>query len=307
MTELHRLPSPYIVAFVLASVPLVACGGPARQPHKPAPETESKSVESKKAVASPTPSVEAKPQVIGWYCPSSAAGRPGVQLLMQRDPSWSADPRSLQASVSSRRVKRFSVMAWDGRRAGSFSVAGAGRAGGKELAVGSYQGASPCAQAADFGESAEEDQACVRATEGCALAIGELEAAGGFQSRPYEEDPDTESHASGAACERDEVLVVDMDGDHVAEHFSLSSLDDAQVAGSELAYLPQASASCEASFAAPGASASSLARMAVIDLDGDGRPEILFRRGDEFLLFGAPNNPARLELLQRAQLTVVSP
>ena len=222
---------------------------------------------------------------------------------MSQDPLWGADAKSLQAAVAARRAKRFSVMAWDGHRAGSFSVAGAARSGGRELAVGSYLGAPPCAPASSStGTPSIEDEICVRELAGCALAIGDLEPPGGFQSRPYEEDPDTRIYVAGAACEVGDELVVDMDGDGESEHFSIAGLRSAQDAPSELGYLGDSEASCRADFAQPVADGA-LTRVATIDLNGDGRPELMYRRGSEFLLYGAPNNPARLELLARRFLT----
>jgi hypothetical protein len=153
-----------------------------------------------------------------------------------------------------------------------------------------------------LGQVRSRNEQCVATTHGCALALGHMEATGGFDARPYEEDPESNELASGAACEVGDQLLIDVDGDGAIERFSLSEL----VAGHEpveLPLVPGGSATCEPSFAAPVAAGDSLLRVGVLDLDGDGRPEVVYRRGDDLFVFGAPNSPARMELLGRATLT----
>lgn len=249
-----------------------------------------------------------EPQMLAWYCPNSAAGRPGLEMLMAKEVGWITAERDLQSAVASRRIKRVTVLAWSGHRAGWFSVAGAGRSNGVDLAIGSYQGALPCEPATkpDDG-STSEDPTCLRETAGCAIAIGAMEPAGGFQASPYEEDPEVSLYPSAAACEAADELVIDMDGDGVGEHFSIAQLIGGAEAPVELPYLAASTVRCTESFA-DALDATGMTRIAVLDVDGDTRPEVLYRRNtSEFLLYGAPNNPARLELLARRVLTSASP
>lgn len=311
MSKLQRPFAPYIgLARVGMAITLVgACKStPAVQAPKAdrAPQSEAPSPASVSETRSAKGQEES--QMLAWYCPLSAAGRPGVEMLMAQEAGWTTGASDLQSAVASRRVKRFTVLGWLGNRAGWFSVAGAGRSGGVDLAIGSYQGKSPCEVATELADGATgEDPTCLRETAGCAIAIGAIEPAGGFRARPYEEDPEVKLYPSAAACEAADELVIDMDGDGLAEHFSIAQLIGAQEAPAELPYLAASTASCTVNFA-QALLGNSVTRVAVLDVDGDSRPEVLYRRnGTEFLLYGAPNNPARLELLARRVIAPASP
>ncbi|MCP4444131.1 MAG: VCBS repeat-containing protein [Myxococcales bacterium] len=279
---------------IAISLGLVACGGA----QKRAPEP---------AAAAPTPkpvsAVETGPRLmLGWYCPESAAGRPGVEPALARDPSWTEAEDVLSRAVGARRVKRFSVLGYAGQRAGSFAVAGAATSNGASLAIGSYLGASPCEEVDSLGKIRSRDEHCVQTSHNCSLAVAPLEAAGGFQARPYEEDPDTLVLSTGVACEIGKHLVVDVDGDGTAERFSLEQL----IAGKnpvELPFLEEGGRTCEMHYASVSTSLGGLTRVGVLDFDEDGRPEVVYRRGTELFVYGAPHSPARMELLGRATLT----
>lgn len=251
-------------------------------------------------VNKPRKEVTVKPLLLGWYCPEMAMGRPGVRPLWTNNGQWSDDSEELSSTIASRSVKRLSVLRWSGGLAGWFSVAGLATLSGQALAIGSYQGTSTC-NAAAVGKASQLDPVCVKETSECGLAIGYIEPSSGFESRPYEEDPDSTSIAYGSGCEVGNVLVVDTDGDGATEKFLLDDLSSEEEAPVEL---PASSTpdTCTPSFGS--VINDKLVRLATLDIDGDGRMEILFRRGaEEFLLYGAPNHPARLELLGRHKPT----
>ena len=281
------------LGFVLFFAPL-GCGGQAGQnksTNPPHSASKGSSASAAKAKASDGPIV-----LLGWFCPEMASGRPGIRPLLAKDPVWTSELEPLGAAIASRRVKRFTVLSYRGQRAGTMTVAGAAKDAGGRMAIGSYLGASLCALQ---GEQ-EEDPTCLAQTQGCGLAIGSLESAGGFEARPYEEDPEAMALAPGGACETDEVLVVDVDGDGQPEHFALADLQSQGEPPVELPLATTEQRLCQENFTAAVSGAGQLHRVAVIDVDGDGRLEILYRRAlQEFVLYGAPNSPARMELLGR--------
>lgn len=235
--------------------------------------------------------------MVGWYCPDAAAGRPGVRPLWARPERWTSEPARLATALGSREVKRFSVFGWDGRRVGSFPVAGAAKDSKGSLAIGSYLGASPCDDVASVGQSAKPIPVCQAITAGCGLAVGPMEDVGGFASRPYDEAPEHDEIRLGAACIVDETLVFDTDGDGKVERFGAAGLLNNVEAPSELSQTTESSITCAGSFAGVVAGHDALVRIAAGDFDGDGRYELVLRRGkDDYLLYSAPNSPARLEL-----------
>ncbi len=280
---------------IAISVALIGCGGTQKGGPQPPPKAP-EAAQSQVATAS-------GPRVlVGWYCPGSAAGRPAVEPALARDPNWTASSEVLARAIGARRVKRFSVVGYQGQRSGTFAVAGAATSGGASLAIGSYFGASPCEVVDSLGKVRSRDEACVRVTGECSLAIGTLEDSGGFRARPYEEDPEADDLVTGTACEIGNHLVVDVDGDGTGERFSLKQL----IAGNapvELPLLDEGGRTCEAKYAAMAVDETELVRLGVIDLDGDGRPEVIYRIGTELFVYGAPHSPARMELLGRATLT----
>ncbi len=290
----------------LSVLALLACGNPLLPAEKPT-NTAHAAIKGPE-VASVPPAVENGQSVLlGWFCPEAGAGRPAIRPLFARDPKWDSDPSPLNKAIASRRVKRFTVLAWQGHAAGSMSVVGAAQDATGTMAMGAYVGASVCQPKSVRAESEipDEDPVCRALSEGCSLALGELEAAGGFHSRPYEEDPERLELFRGGACEDSDVLLLDTDGDGKVERFSISDLKGEGRAPVELPLAPLASESCQANFAASVVGHADLVRMAVLDVDGDGRIEVLYRRNSsEFLLYGAPKSPARLELLGRQILTL---
>lgn len=227
----------------------------------------------------------ARPALVGIYCPELAGGRPAVDPLFVRAERWSADPAETAAVVQRRAARQLSVLGWDGRRVGVFSVAGAAKTGGRSVAIGSYAGASPCAR------GDEEDPACVAATAGCGVAVAVLEEPGGFRARPFEEEPDPVDVEVGGACAAAGGVVADIDRDGAPEAFAVpasAALPPELVAS-------DAAAECAPRFA--GAAFGGAGRVwAAADVDADGRLELLVRGDDgTWALYAAPELPTRLE------------
>ncbi len=275
---------------------LFSCGATPTRPKDPGKTPPTKAGSESKKVNQLRQRPALNPILLGLYCPEIAMGRPGIRPLMARISVWTEDKEEFDSAIASRSVKQFSVLGWPGRRAGLFSVAGLARVSSGSLAIGSYQGASVCNTAA-LGKESSDDASCVAQTQGCALALAQIGLSSGFEAPPYGEDPDSTTIAFGGGCEIGNVLMVDMDSDGKNEYFLLDDLMSQEAAPVEL---PASSGThtCVPSFAS--VINSKLVRLATLDVDGDGRMEILFQRGkEEFLLYGAPNHPARLELLAR--------
>jgi hypothetical protein len=290
---------------IIAAPALLACGNPLQAPKNPENVTHSPVRGPQAKPPSKAPD-NGRSVLLGWFCPKQGAGRPAIRALFARDPSWTSALAPQNRAIASRRVKRFTVLAWEGHAAGSMIVMGSAQDAGGKMAMGSYVGASVCQPKSTSGteEQPDEDPVCRALSEGCALALGELEHAGGFEARPYEEDPERLDLFRGKACESGDVLRLDTDGDGKVELFSIADLRTPGVSPVELPMSVESAPTCVPSFAAAVPDHPDLVRMAVLDVDGDGRSEILYRRnGNEFLLYGAPSSPARLELLGRQLLT----
>lgn len=231
----------------------------------------------------------AEPVLVGLYCPTMAAGRPGVAPLFLRDAAWDSDADAAQSALASRAARQLSVLGWDGRRVGIFSVAGLTQVDGAAVAIGAYAGSPPCAQPGEHGPG-PADPACMAALSGCGLAVAPLEPAGGYGARPFEEDPDPADVVLGAACVAGGELAADVDGDREPERFPAAALGRlAEEVGAR-----GDGATCEAAYAGAGLPGGAVV-LAVADLDADGRREIIVRRGDEWAIYAAPDLPTRLE------------
>jgi hypothetical protein len=142
----------------------------------------------------------------------------------------------------------------------------------------------------------------VAALRHCGVAVALLEPAGGFEARPPEEDPDPPELEVGGVCVAGANLMIDVDGDGTPEAFPASAfIDSGGGASEEIASVPAASA-CTPAFALRGAVAASSGGMdvlGVVDLDADGRHEMVaeLRRGGQrsWVLYSARNTAARLE------------
>jgi hypothetical protein len=243
-----------------------------------------------------------RPVLVGEMCPTAASGRPAIRPLFVRRERWRDEAAALISPVERREARQFSVLGWDGRRAGLFSVAGSAETDHGAAAIGAYAGHSPCEKRRGAGPGVQEPD-CEAVVRGCGLAAAVLEPAGGFQSRPAEEDPDPAAFETGGACIAGGNLVVDIDRDGKPEAYPVAGFASATGAGSEaVVSVAGGGAACTPRFAFRGASAPGAGGMdvlGVVDLDGDGRQEIVvsLRAGGRqvWALYSARESSARLE------------
>lgn len=268
----------------------------------------------------PRPSVgPGRHVVVGEMCPQGAGGRPAVAPLVMRTLAWTDNADEVGAAIERGSVPRFSVFGTDGKLAGAFDTLGlVDVTGGPDVASGTYTGASPCtgdvvakpANAAAGGQVAtrSEDPACGKATGGCGLAVGEITRA--------DEPLDTTPYATGGACISGDQLAVDIDGDGRIESFPLAGmLDGIRGPAQEWTASPMLGAACTPKFSLydirlapepePGKPVDAKAVvmvdvLGVIDLDGDGRKEIVlaqrFPTVRSIVVYTATSSPQRLEL-----------
>jgi hypothetical protein len=188
--------------------------------------------------------------LVGLMCPSGASGRPLLIALAARTASgWRADATGVRAAVAG----DLSVFAFDGRRAGRFAPVGPVDLGlHAPTAVGAYAGAPTCADDATATE-------CAAVLGACGVAVSdELPAA-----------------ASGAAVADGRLVLAPEVGGALAS-FALG----------ELGGLPEEVTGAAWPGLAPGPLRFALAAgggvdvLAVGDLDGDGRVEVVVARRD---------------------------
>jgi hypothetical protein len=200
------------------------------------------------------PAGEARERLVGLLCPRGAAGRPALTALAERLPrAWTSDPDVLRRNLGAGRPAELAVLGWNGKRAGWFTAAGVAPAL-PATALGGYAGARPCADEATATE-------CVAASGDCGLAVGS----------PAGDDP---TPRPGGACVAGDALVVDVDGDGRLESFpraALAALEE-EVLGAPAPL--EVSCPPRPALAAGG----DLDVLAVADLDGDGRVELLVAR-----------------------------
>jgi hypothetical protein len=167
-------------------------------------------------------------------------------------------------------------------------------------------GSPPCTADAGKGARADEPR-CAAALAGCGLAVAEL-------LRP-DDDVETPKFATGGACLSGDAIAVDIDGDGVVESFPLAGvLDGIRGPASEWSAAPTAGATCKPQFQLydiklirapdPGKPIDTksmvvLDVMGVLDLDGDGRHELVvalrFPTVRTILVYTAAGSPQRLE------------
>jgi len=251
--------------------------------------------------------------LIGEMCPAAVDKRAAVLPLLARRVSWMADPDDASWAIERGAARLFSVFAWDGRRAGSFQVAGATDAGlDAMVGIGSYAGASPCDQPSRGTGATKEYDDCVAAQQRCGLALAVLEPAGGFAARPYEEAPDPVDYATGGGCVDGGVLHVDIDGDGEVETFEAARFVEAlRGPAEEVTAVDAKEATCEPAFAVRGIVPAGDPRdwrgldlLGVVDVDGDGRFELVlvyhYEDRRTIAVYSAVSSPVRLELVGEA-------
>ncbi|HEY0477680.1 MAG TPA: hypothetical protein VGD37_09155 [Kofleriaceae bacterium] len=282
--------------------------GPRVQPDRPFPEEAV--VHRERA---PVASRGGRQVLVGELCPQSAAGRPAVAPLLLHTNQWIDTTNEVTGAVERGATPRFAAFGVDGKVAGVFDTVGlADIALGQSVAAGTYVGGAPCTSDAGQGQRTD-DPACVAATGGCGLAVAQL-------TRP-DDPPETPTFPTGGACVSDGALVVDIDGDGAVEWFPLiQALDGIRGPAQEWPASRTARPACAPRFAlydvklvpeadpgkTPDARATvTLDLLGVIDLDGDGRKELVialrFPTVRTIVVYSAPSSPERLELVGEAQ------
>ncbi len=285
-----------------------ACGPAVRPPDPPWGPSSIAKLEARSAVA-----VGGRQIVVGEMCPQGAAGRPAVVPLVQRTGAWDDTAEVLASTIERGSAPRFVVFGTDGKAAGVFDTVGLADIGiARDVASGTYVGASPCTAAGGKGVRLE-DPACVPATAGCGLAVAEI-------VRP-DDAPSTPTFSTGGACLSGDAIAVDIDGDGQPELFPLASaLDPIRGPAPEWSAAPAGGPPCTPSFQLydiklarqpePGKpvdtrSVITLDVLGVLDLDGDGRRELVtamrFPTVRTILVYAAAGSPQRLELAGEAE------
>jgi hypothetical protein len=261
----------------------------------------------------PQKKVRGRQVVIGEMCPQGAAGRPAIAPIIMRTVSWTDSAEEVASTVERGAVPRFLVFGVDGKTAGKFDTLGLAEiAPGQSVASGTYVGAGPCS--ADHGDGKRvDDPKCVAATQGCGLAVGEL-------GRP-DDPPDMSGVATSGACLQGDAIAVDIDGDKVMEQFPLSGvLDGVRSPAKEWSAAPVVGAKCTPSFelfdikivpqleAGKGPNSAhnvGLEVLGVVDLDGDGRMELVlafeFPTVRTIAIYAPTGSAQRLELVGEGQ------
>lgn len=295
------------VAWVFIVVSHVSCG-PTVRPDMPFPE---EAVVRKERV--PEPVKPGRQIVVGEMCPQAAAGRPAVAPLLMRTTQWIDATSEVTGAVERGATPRFAVFGVDGKVAGVFDTVGlADITLGQSVASGTYAGAAPCSADAGPGQRTD-DPKCARATHGCGLAVAEI-------TRP-DDPPSTPVFQVGGACVSPDALAVDIDGDGVIEWFPLSGvLDGIRGPAQEWSANQNLKPSCTPAFVqyevkllpepergkpADAKAAVTLDLLGVLDLDGDGRKELVialqFPTVRTVVVYSATSSPRRLELVGEAQ------
>jgi hypothetical protein len=298
---------------VASLVALIGCG-PTVHPEAPGPGPG-----GFRPVAHQTAAVAGGRQVVvGEMCPQGVAGRPGIAPLVARQVQWGDAAADLSALVERGSAPRFVVFGVDGKQAGVFDTMGTADIGlPQAAAAGAYTGASPCtrddgAGAGAAGDHRVEDPRCGQATSGCGLAVAAI-------VRP--DDPaQAPAYTTGGACLSGDALAIDVDGDGKPESFPLADLlDGVRGPAAEWSASAEAAAVCAPSFTLYGVALKPEAEggkpadpkytvtldvLGVLDLDGDGRREVVlalrFATVRTVVVYAATGSPGRLELVGEA-------
>ncbi|HET9624769.1 MAG TPA: hypothetical protein VFP84_25555 [Kofleriaceae bacterium] len=252
--------------------------------------------------------------LVGELCPKAAEGRPGIAPLLMRTLQWSDSNEEVTNTVERGSTPRFAAFGVDGKVAGVFDTVGlADIAPGQSVASGTYVGGAPCSAEGGKGQPRTDDPACVAATHGCGLAVAQI-------ARP-DDPPEVPAYQTGAVCVSGDLLGVDIDGDGLAEWFPLvRALDGTRGPAQEWTAASKDARPCDGKFAAydikvqPETEAGKATDpkatvtfdvLGVLDLDGDGRKELViamrFPTVRTVVVFSAANAPQRLELVGEAQ------
>ncbi|HSK01956.1 MAG TPA: hypothetical protein VK932_11970 [Kofleriaceae bacterium] len=250
-------------------------------------------------------------------CPQAAGGRPAIAPVVMRTSTWIDAQAELAGIIERGSVPRFAVFGVDGKVAGVFDTLGLTDIGiPQQVATGTYVGGMPCTADAGTGERTEHPK-CTPATGGCGIAVGELAR--------YDDPPPLPAYPAGGACLAGDALAVDIDGDGEMEQFPLAGvLDGARGPAGEWTASTVAGATCKPAsspsfslydvrltpVAEPGKPIDpkhvvGLDVLAVADLDGDGRMELVlalrFPTVRTIVVYTAPDVARRLELAGEGQ------
>jgi hypothetical protein len=304
------------VSVGVAWLALIVSCGPAVKPASPPAEPEPVRRQERTPLAA---SPGAKKIVVGEMCPQGAGGRPAVAPLVMRGVAWTDAAPEIAAVVERGSVPRFVVFGTDGKPAGTFDTLGLVDVGvNQSVASGTYVGASPCTYAVDAkptpGATTSmrgEDPKCGPVTRGCGIAVGEL-------ARP-DDAPETPVFQTGGACMSGNELAVDIDGDGKVESFPITGvLDSVRAPANEWTASPTATAACKPTYQIYDLKLAPEPRpgkppekglvvvdvLGVIDLDGDGRKELVlgmrFPTVRTLAVYTATSSSQRLELAGEA-------
>jgi hypothetical protein len=245
--------------------------------------------------------------MVGEMCPQAGAGRPAVIPVAQNGVVWTDDAATLSDAITRGKVSRFSVIGYDGARAGVFAVVGSAEVEiPQEIAVGSYLGAAPCTRDVGSGQRAE-DPGCNSAARGCGLALG-------YVDNNFDEEALPEWR-TGKVCLVGSSLVADIDGDGASEHFPIASfLDGVRAPSDEILAEAAQGAGCTGSFSLYGLAVASGAEpggrvdpkyvvtldvLGIADLDRDGRHELVvafrYPENRSIVIYRASERASRME------------
>lgn len=303
------------VAWPAATVAIWVCGcGPTFKPDSPPDRPPGIT-----ATKGPAPLTRGRKVVVGEMCPDGAAGRPAIAPLLMRGIRWTDEAAEVSAAVERGSVPRFAVFGSDGGVAGMFDTLGVVDTGlRQQVASGTYAGSPPCTYAGSAKPASgavatrTAEPKCEAATRGCGIAVGELAHPGDPIPAP--------AYATGGACVSADQLVVDIDGDGNVESFPIAGvLDGIRSPAAEWTGVATTAPACRPTFqmydiqlpraADPGKAvdrktAVALDVLGVIDLDGDGRRELVlalkFPTVRTIVVYTSTGTPQRLELAGEA-------
>jgi hypothetical protein len=193
-----------------------------------------------------------------------------------RTAGWIDATDEVAALVATSASRPFTTLSAAGHFAGVFT--GIGAAAGSSEIVGGYAGAPPCDK---------NEAACQQTFGACALALADLGEAG---------SDDGPAVVGGKACVSADLLLVDIDGDGKPEAFSLDAL--AGLSDALDARAVPRDPPCSWRFAQALGGGAVL--LGVLDLDGDGRRELVVASGgtpgarEQVAIFSAAGSPTHL-------------
>ncbi len=248
--------------------------------------------------------------MVGEMCPTGAAGRPAIAPIALRTVQWSDKADEISNTVERGATPRYAVFNLTGKPAGVFDTVGLADLGlAQPIASGAYTGGGPCSVDTPKGGKVD-DPKCMAAFDGCGLAVAQL-------GRP-DDLPETPKFETGTVCLAGDTLAVDIDGDHVLEAFPIDQvLDGIRAPAAEWSASPTAAAPCEGHFQLYGIalepkvdpklgkpdpkSTVTMDVLGVVDLDGDGRKEIVlalqFATVRSIVVYSPIDAAQRLELV----------